>query len=110
MVQHGHLVADGDGGDQTVDPGAQLEALLVTATEDGGGLLPVVARPRAEVVAPVQEAPGVGDVNTNAARDYAMRNYRWFDADQVRVYGRKNGYADGQETSWREWVALPVTA
>jgi hypothetical protein len=46
----------------------------------------------------------------NAARDYAMRHYRWFDADQVRVYGRKNGYAEGQETSWREWVALPVTA
>ena len=45
----------------------------------------------------------------NAARDYAMRNYRWFDADQIRVYGRRNGYAEG-ETSWREWVALPVTA
>lgn len=44
----------------------------------------------------------------NAARDYAMRNYRWFDADQIRAYGRRNG--EGQETSWREWVALPVTA
>lgn len=45
----------------------------------------------------------------NAARDYAMRNYRWFDADQIRAYGRRNG-EDGAETTWREWVALPVTA
>lgn len=45
----------------------------------------------------------------NAARDYAMRNYRWFDADQIRAYGRRNG-DDGSETTWREWVALPVTA
>ena len=46
----------------------------------------------------------------NAARDYATRHYRWFDADQVRAYGRKNGDEDARETTWREWVALPVTA
>ncbi len=46
----------------------------------------------------------------NAARDYAMRHYRWFDADQIRAYGRKNGDEDARETTWREWVALPVTA
>jgi hypothetical protein len=46
----------------------------------------------------------------NAARDYAMRHYRWFDADQIRAYGRKNGDAEGRETTWREWVALPITA
>lgn len=46
----------------------------------------------------------------NAARDYAKRYYRWFDADQIRAYGRKNGNEDGSETSWREWVALPITA
>jgi hypothetical protein len=46
----------------------------------------------------------------NAARDYAMRNYRWFDADQIRAYGRKNGDEERSETTWREWVALPVTA
>jgi hypothetical protein len=45
----------------------------------------------------------------NAARDYAMKHYRWFDADQIRAYGRKNG-EEGGETTWREWVALPVTA
>jgi hypothetical protein len=46
----------------------------------------------------------------NAARDYAMRHYRWFDADQIRAYGRRNGDEEGSETTWREWVALPVTA
>ena len=46
----------------------------------------------------------------NAARDYATRHYRWFDADQIRVYGRKNGRGEAGETTWREWVALPVTA
>ena len=46
----------------------------------------------------------------NAARDYAMRHYRWFDADQIRAYGRKNGDEGARETTWREWVALPVTA
>jgi hypothetical protein len=46
----------------------------------------------------------------NAARDYATRHYRWFDADQIRAYGRKNGDEDARETTWREWVALPVTA
>ncbi|HYO46028.1 MAG TPA: J domain-containing protein [Gemmatimonadota bacterium] len=46
----------------------------------------------------------------NAARDYAQRHYRWFDADQIRAYGRKNGSEDGGETTWREWVALPITA
>ena len=46
----------------------------------------------------------------NAARDYAMRHYRWFDADQIRAYGRRNGDGEGSETTWREWVALPVTA
>lgn len=45
----------------------------------------------------------------NAARDYAMRNFRWFDADQVRANGRR-GDDEVRETSWREWVALPVTA
>jgi len=45
----------------------------------------------------------------NAARDYAMRNFRRFDADQVRAYGRR-GEDEVRETSWREWVALPVTA
>ena len=38
----------------------------------------------------------------NAARDYATRNYRWFDADQIRAYGRKNGDEDARETTWRE--------
>jgi hypothetical protein len=46
----------------------------------------------------------------NAARDYAMRHYRWFDADQIRAYGRGNGDEGARETTWREWVALPVTA
>jgi hypothetical protein len=46
----------------------------------------------------------------NAARDYATRNYRWFDADQIRIYGRKNGEEEARETTWREWIALPVTA
>jgi hypothetical protein len=46
----------------------------------------------------------------NAARDYAMRHYHWFDAAQIRAYGRRNGDGKGSETTWREWVALPVTA
>ena len=46
----------------------------------------------------------------NAAREYAMRHYRWFDADQIRAYGRKHGHEEGRVTTWREWVALPVTA
>jgi hypothetical protein len=46
----------------------------------------------------------------NAAREYATRHYRWFDADQIRAYGRKNGDEYTRETTWREWVALPVTA
>jgi len=46
----------------------------------------------------------------NSARDYATRNFRWFDADQVRAYGRRVGDVEVSETSWREWVALPVTA
>ena len=46
----------------------------------------------------------------NAARDYATRHYRWFDADQVRAYGRRNGDEEAQETTWREWLALPITA
>ncbi len=46
----------------------------------------------------------------NAARDYATRHYRWFDADQIRAYGRRNGSGEAGETTWREWVALPVTA
>lgn len=39
----------------------------------------------------------------NAARDYAMKHYRWFDADQIRAYGRRNGDEEGSETTWREW-------
>jgi hypothetical protein len=46
----------------------------------------------------------------NAARDYATRNYRWFDADQIRAYGRRNGDEEGRDTTWREWAALPITA
>lgn len=46
----------------------------------------------------------------NAARDYATRHYRWFDADQIRAYGRRNGAGETGETTWREWVALPITA
>ena len=45
----------------------------------------------------------------NAAKDYAMRNFRWFDADQMQAQ-RRGGEDEGRETSWREWIALPVTA
>ena len=45
----------------------------------------------------------------NAARDYAMRNFHWFDVDQFRPYGRRGKIDEGQAT-WREWLSLPVTA
>lgn len=44
----------------------------------------------------------------NAAREYATRHYRWFDADQARYRRRRN--EEDQETTWREWLALPITA
>lgn len=46
----------------------------------------------------------------NAAKDYAMRNFRWFDRDQPRAHGRRGDDEESSETSWREWLALPVTA
>ncbi|HJS75651.1 MAG TPA: J domain-containing protein [Vicinamibacteria bacterium] len=46
----------------------------------------------------------------NAAREYATRHFRWFDADQARSCKRRNDDEEGQETTWREWLALPVTA
>ena len=46
----------------------------------------------------------------NAAREYATRHYRFFDADQIRSHRRRNGDEASQETTWREWLSLPVTA
>jgi hypothetical protein len=46
----------------------------------------------------------------NAARDYATLHYRWFDADQIRAYGRRDPDEEGRETTWREWAVLPITA
>lgn len=45
----------------------------------------------------------------NVARDYAMRHFRWFDADQVRS-GSKRKEGDDRATTWREWAGLPITA
>lgn len=46
----------------------------------------------------------------NAAREYATRHYRFFDADQIRSHRRRNGDEASQETTWKEWLSLPVTA
>lgn len=46
----------------------------------------------------------------NGAKDYAMRHFRWFDMDQARTHGRRSTDGEAGETSWREWLALPVTA
>ena len=45
----------------------------------------------------------------NVARDYAMRHFRWFDADQIRR-GTKRPEGDDRPTTWREWAGLPITA
>jgi hypothetical protein len=46
----------------------------------------------------------------NAAKEYAMRNFRWFLADQLRSPRRNGSARSAQETTWQEWIALPVTA
>lgn len=46
----------------------------------------------------------------NAAKEYATRNFRWFVADQLRSPGRNGTGQQPEETSWQEWIALPVTA
>ena len=46
----------------------------------------------------------------NAAREYATRHYRFFDADQIRSDRRRNGDEASQETTWKEWLSLPITA
>ncbi|MCA1572790.1 MAG: DnaJ family molecular chaperone [Gemmatimonadota bacterium] len=88
------------------------------------GLTPPVAeddihrayRGRAKQIHPdrlpeTEQAAATGRIQRlNAARDYTLHHFRWFDAYQAQVYRRRAMGELDLVGPWQEWLFLPVTA